>query len=204
MASIKETLKSTFAYKVYSFIRKLPRRVRNRWHKFYTLKVLYPSIYRKYAKQPVKEDKVVFVEIRQPVITNSFQVLYQDLKENYRFDIHEHFLRTTFVTRKEHVERCKAMIRDIADAKYVFLNEASNVVSSVPMRPETIQTQLWHGCGAFKKFGMSTADMIFGDNRKNMLKYPFNKHYTHVTVSSPEVVWAYEEAMNLKPEDGIV
>ena len=96
------------------------------------------------------------------------------------------------------------MIRDIADAKYVFLNEASNVVSSVPMRPETIQTQLWHGCGAFKKFGMSTADMIFGDNRKNMLKYPFNKHYTHVTVSSPEVVWAYEEAMNLKPEDGIV
>lgn len=204
MASIKETLKSTFAYKVYSFIRKLPRRVRNRWHKFYTLKVLYPSIYRKYAKQPVKEDKVVFIEIRQPVITNSFQVLYQDLKKNYRFDIHEHFLRTTFVTRKEHVERCKAMIRDIADAKYVFLNEASNVVSSVPMRPETIQTQLWHGCGAFKKFGMSTADMIFGDNRKNMLKYPFNKHYTHVTVSSPEVVWAYEEAMNLKPEDGIV
>ena len=204
MSKIKEMLKATPLYKVYLFVRKTPRKILGKVHKFYTLKVLYPSIYKKYAKQPVKEDKVVFIELRQPKISNSFQVLYDDLKNNYQFDIHEHFLRTTFVKRKEHVERCKAMIQDIADAKYVFLNEASNVVSSVPLREETVLTQLWHGCGAFKRFGMSTADMIFGDNRKNMLKYPFNKNYTHVTVSSPEVIWAYEEAMNIKPEEGIV
>lgn len=204
MSAIKDALKKTFVYKGYKKARKLPRRVKNKVYKHYTLKYLYPSVYKKYAKQPVKENKVVFIEIRQPQISNSFKVLYDDLKNNYDFDIHEHFLRTTFVSRKEHEERCKAMIRDIADAKYVFLNEASNVVSSVPMRKETIQTQLWHGCGAFKKFGMSTADLIFGENRKNMLKYPFNKNYTYVTVSSPEVVWAYEEAMNIRPEENIV
>lgn len=204
MSKIKEMLKVTPLYKVYLFVRKTPRKILGKVHKFYTLKVLYPSIYKKYAKQPVKEDKVVFIELRQPKISNSFQVIYDDLKNNYKFDVHEHFLRTTFVKRKEHVERCKAMIQDIADAKYVFLNEASNVVSSVPLRKETVLTQLWHGCGAFKRFGMSTADMIFGDNRKNMLKYPFNKNYSHVTVSSPEVIWAYEEAMNIKPEKGIV
>ncbi|MBR1864994.1 MAG: CDP-glycerol glycerophosphotransferase family protein [Lachnospiraceae bacterium] len=204
MSKIKNYLKKTFVYKGYRYVKKLPRRIRNKVYKHYTLKILYPSIYKKYAKRPVDENKVVFIEIRQPQISNSFKVLYDDLKEHYNFDIHEHFLRTTFVPRKEHMERCKAMIQDIADAKYVFLNEASNVVSSVPMRAETIQTQLWHGCGAFKKFGMSTADLIFGENRKNMLKYPFNKNYTYVTVSSPEVVWAYEEAMNIKPEENIV
>lgn len=202
--SIKDKLKATEAYRIYAKVRKLLRRIVGRIRKFYLFKILYPSTYKKYAGQPIKEDKVVFIEIRQPAISNSFKVLYDDLKKNYRFDIHEHYLRTSFVSRSEHVTRCKEMIQDIADAKYVFLNEASNVVSSVPMRKETIQTQLWHGCGAFKKFGMSTAELIFGDSKKEMLKYPFNRHYTHVTVSSPEVIWAYEEAMNIKPEEGIV
>lgn len=66
------------------------------------------------------------------------------------------------------------------------------------MRKETIVTQLWHGCGAFKKFGMSTAELIFGDDRKTLEKYPYHGNYTYVTVSSPEVVWAYEEAMSLQ------
>lgn len=198
----QESKKNIFKRGV-GFIRRMISKVRNKWHKYYTLKLLYPSIYKKYSKQPVKEDKVVFIELRQPKISNSFSVLYSDLKENYNFDVHEHFLRTSFIPRPNHVKRCKEMIKDIADAKYIFMNEASNVVSSVPLRSETFEAQLWHGCGAFKKFGMSTADLIFGENRRNMLKYPFNKNYSLVTVSSPEVIWAYEEAMNID-EKGIV
>lgn len=202
MAQEQEKSKNIFKRGI-GFIRRQITRVRNKWHKFYTLKILYPSIYKKYSKQPVKEDKVVFIELRQPKISNSFSVMYNDLKNNYNFDVHEHYLRTSFIPRPNHVKRCKEMIKDIADAKYVFMNEASNVVSSVPLRKETFEAQLWHGCGAFKKFGMSTADLIFGENRRNMLKYPFNKNYSLVTVSSPEVIWAYEEAMNID-EKGIV
>ncbi|MCR5701902.1 MAG: CDP-glycerol glycerophosphotransferase family protein [Lachnospiraceae bacterium] len=202
MAEVEKSKKNIIKRGI-GFIRRQFTRVRNRWHKFYTLKILYPSIYKKYSKQPVKEDKVVFIELRQPAISNSFSVLYKDLKENYNFDIREHYLRTSFIPRPNHVKRCKEMIKDIADAKYIFMNEASNVVSSVKLRPETFEAQLWHGCGAFKKFGMSTADLIFGDNRRNMLKYPFNKNYSLVTVSSPEVIWAYEEAMNIDKK-GIV
>ena len=57
---------------------------------------------------------------------------------------------------------------------------------------------MWHACGAFKKFGMSTAELIFGDNRKSLERYPNYGNLSYVTVSSPEVIWAYEEAMNLK------
>ena len=63
-------------------------------------------------------------------------------------------------------------------------------------------TQLWHGCGAFKKFGMSTAELIFGGSRRDYEKYPYYKNLDYVTVSSPEVGWAYEEAMSLKPGSG--
>lgn len=70
-----------------------------------------------------------------------------------------------------------------------FLNDASNVVSCLPLREGTTVVQLWHGCGAFKKWGMSTADLIFGGSRDEILRHPFYKNLSLVTVSSPEVVW---------------
>ncbi len=222
LSKIKAFLQSTFIYTIYLFFVKSYRRVKGRLRKIkakikkyirkktdpyyvrYVLKYLYPSIYRKYSKLPVDENKVVFVEIRLPKLTNSFKLMYDTIYRETDFDIHCHFLRNTYVTRPEYRARCKAMVKDIATAKYVFLDEATNVTGNFDVRPETVVTQLWHGCGAFKKFGFSTADAIFGASRADMERYPFNRNYTHVTVSSPEVIWAYEEAMRYTPESGVV
>ena len=161
------------------------------------LKMKLPGVYRKYARKPVDEKKVVFFEVRLAELTNSFQTLYKAVTAMDAYDVHTHFLRLSFVERRQYDKNCVEFVKDIATAKYIFTDEASNVLSCVPMRPETIVTQTWHGCGAFKKFGFSTADLIFGLNREQQLKYPFYKNYTYVTLSSPEVAWAYEEAMNL-------
>lgn len=162
------------------------------------------KVYKKAAKAPVDENKIVFVEIRLPYLTNSFEVIFDELVNNYDYSIHPHFLRNSQCTRPEYRKRCLDAVEDIATAKYVFLNEASNVISAIPLRPETKIIQLWHGCGAFKKFGLSTADLIFGETRKQQLAHPFNKNYSLVTVSSPEVIWAYNEAMNIAEDSGIV
>lgn len=227
MQKIKEILQKTFFYRViYLFIvkhlrkakkkirrtlskikKKVKKFIKGKWnviYRHYILKILYPRIYKKYSKLPIDENKVVFVEIRLPSLTNSLQLLYDKLYMETELDLHCHFLRNTFVSRKEYRERCKAFIADIATAKYVFMDEATNVNGCFEMRPETVVTQLWHGCGAFKKFGFSTADAIFGASRKDMENYPFNKNYTHVTVSSPDVIWAYEEAMRYTHESGVV
>lgn len=187
--------------------KKVKKFIKSKWnviYRHYILKILYPRIYKKYSKLPVDEKKVVFVEIRLPNLTNSLQLMYDKLYAETELDLHCHFLRNTFVSRKEYRERCKAFIADIATAKYVFMDEATNINGCFTMRPETVVTQLWHGCGAFKKFGFSTADAIFGASRKDMENYPFNRNYTHVTVSSPEVIWAYEEAMRYSHESGVV
>lgn len=176
---------------------KFYKRVKNRIFKIITLRIIFPRAYYKNAKKPINPNKVVFIEVRLPEITNSFKLLYDKLITEYDYEIHSHFLRNTFVPMGEYVRRCKDMMEDIATAKYVFVNEASDVVSCVNMRKETIVTQTWHGCGAFKKFGFSTAELIFGESKKEMLRFPFYKNYTHVTLSSPEIAWAYEEAMNL-------
>lgn len=190
--------------RIYKAVRKRIRKPLIKFYRFYTLKWMYPVLYKRAAKKPVNENKVVFIEVRMPEISDSFRLLYDELREHYKYEIHTHFLRMSFVRKWEYIKLCRTMVRDIADAKYVFLNESSDVTSCLPLRKETVLTQLWHACGAFKKFGMSTADLIFGDDRKTLQKYPFHRNYTHMTVSAQEVVWAYEEAMSLEPGSGVV
>lgn len=187
--------------------KKIKKKIRKplvKFYRYFTLKWLYPMLYRWHARKPVDKNKVVFIEVRMPKISDSFQLLYDRLDKEYRYEIHTHFLRMSFVRKAEYVKLCCAMIKDIADAGYVFLNESSDVTSCLPLRKETVLTQLWHACGAFKKFGMSTAELIFGDDRKTLEKYPYHRNYTHMTVSSPEVIWAYEEAMSLEDKKGVV
>ena len=45
------------------------------WYKIYTLKHLYPKAYGKYARNPVKENKIVFLEIRMQKLTDNFLLL---------------------------------------------------------------------------------------------------------------------------------
>lgn len=165
--------------------------------KFVTFRILFQGIYGMHAKKPLQEDKVLFVEVREPAVSGSFQLLYQKVKESGRYRVHTHYLRSGFAGKLEYTRRCTAMLKDLADAKYVFLNEGCNVIGSISMRSETILTQTWHACGAFKKFGFSTAELKYGENAHEMMKYPYYGNTTYVTLSSPEIAWAYEEAMML-------
>lgn len=214
-SSVSVIQESGLAYKIkktvlegYEFLNdSINRRIKRAGNRRFNNKLLgrrIPKAYREAAKQPVDENKVVFVEIRHPHITNSFEVVFDELVNNYDYTVHSHFLLNSNTLRTDYAKRVINAVQDIATAKYVFLNEGSNAISAIPLRPETKVIQLWHGCGAFKKFGFSTADLIFGASRKEQLKHPFNKNYSLVTVSSPEVVWAYKEAMNIPEDSDIV
>lgn len=183
---------------------KLKDRIIAKVFKILTLDFIFPHVYKKAAKKPVDPNKVIFIEVRLANVSNSFKVIFDELVSNYNYTVHTHFLRNNVERRHIYMKRCIDMLKDMATAKYVFMNEASNCVGSVKLRPETKITQLWHGCGAFKKFGLSTADLIFGDTREEQLRHPYYKTYSLVTVSSPEVAWAYEEAMNLSDRKEII
>ena len=117
-------------------------------------KLLYetlPAAYNAHKNEPVDERKVIFIELRLPDVSNSFRILYDELQRDFDLDIHVHLLRNSFVPREEYIRRCKEMLADAATAKYIFVNEASDVLSCVDMRPETIVTQLWHACGSLQK-----------------------------------------------------
>ena len=171
-------------------------------YRYVTLKLLFPWQYKRNCKKPLKEKKAIFLESQLPSLSDSLQVLYDRLEKEGDWELHIHCLRESFVDKGTFIRLAMRCLEDMADAEYVFLCDASRVVSCIHPRWETVITQLWHGCGAFKKFGMSTADHIFGGSRKDYEKYPYYKNLDYVTVSSPEVAWAYEEAMCLKKNSG--
>ncbi len=173
-------------------------------YRFWVQDVQYPRLYRRAAKKPVDERKVLFLECSRKTLSNSFGVLFHRLEEQGDLSLRCHYLLHTTASRREQRKRCRAFVRDLATAKVLFLDEGTDILSHVEMRPETQVVQLWHGCGAFKKFGRSVAEKQFGASADYMDTHPFHKHYTLVTVSSPDVMWAYEEAMEYPRESGVV
>lgn len=174
------------------FISKL-RRIR----KHYRYKVYFPKVYSSYCTEPVRENKVLFLEMRFTKLSNSFELIYKALEESGEYDLKCSYVQFNFIRGREFTQRVNEMLKELATAKYVFVDDASLILSSIPLRKETVAINLWHACGAFKKFGRSTAELKFGSSAATLDKYPNYGNLTHVTVSSPEVIWAYEEAMHL-------
>lgn len=182
----------------------LARKVINKMFKYLIYGILAPFIYYKNATKKIQNDKVVFIELRHLELTNSSSYLYNELRNNYDLKIHCHFMNLNNKSRKGLIIHTIDLMKDVATAKYVFLNESNMFFSKLKVRKGTKIVQLWHGCGAFKKFGYSTAELIFGSTKRDMNKYPTSKNIDLITVSSEEVIWAYEEAMNKPKNSGEV
>ena len=176
------------------------------WKRFFrwvTIKIIYPFAYLIFKMKSVEKGKVIFVEPTQLEPTNSMKGMIRAVKAAGYSNILQMSLAHNKVRRKKQLARELAFIKEFATAEYVFTTEALSTVGGFTKRKETTLVQLWHGCGAFKKFGFSTAELKFGGNLQEKLKYPDYRNLDLITVSSPDVIWAYEEAMNYK-DDGVV
>ena len=91
----------------------------------------------------------------------------------------------------------------MATSEYFLIDDFYFPVYTVKkLRNKTEVVQVWHACGAFKKFGFSILDKNFGADN-NYVKYiPIHSNYSHVLVSSKEVSKYYAEAFNMS-EDNI-
>ncbi len=161
----------------------------------------YPALYRRAALARVRPRKVVFLEVRQEQLSDSFTLLWEAMKQQGGYEMHAVCLREGMVSHRQAAGYASRAIRVMADAAWIFVNDSSYVLSALPLRPETRVVQLWHACGAFKKFGYSSAGKQFGSGEKELERFPLHKNMSYVTVSSPEVSWAYAEAFNMSREN---
>lgn len=171
--------------------------------KWLVFKWFYPVCYKIVSHKPVNRKKIIFVENHQDKLTDNFILLYQEL-EKKGYELYVHYLKVASSGWRDIILRSAALIRDMGDASCVFLNESNSLFGAFKLRHETKMVQVWHACGAFKKWGYSVADKSFGDDRKSLEQYSGHNNYFLVPVSGKEVCWAYEEAFGLEPDSGIV
>ena len=168
------------------------------------LDVTYPRIYRQAAAEPVNPRKVIMLSDKLEAMPDSFSVIHERLTADYDVEITFIGLGSARTGFRVYHERCREAVAEMATASVIFVDDASGLISCLPLRPETRVIQLWHACGAFKKWGLSTAELKFGESRRNQLRHPYYLNLSLVTVSSPEVEWAYREAMNLNDTPEVV
>ena len=166
--------------------------------------ILFPWQYARNAKRPIQKNKAVFIEANLCALPNSLRHLYNELDRQGGYTLSFHCLGEAKLNRMKYMLNALKCLKDIATADMIFICEGSRLISCISPRQGTFITQLWHGCGAFKRFGLSSAKLKFGGDYQNDEQYPYHKNLNLVTVSSPEVIWAYAEAMNIAPESNII
>jgi CDP-ribitol ribitolphosphotransferase len=98
---------------------------------------------------------------------------------------------------KQYIMQTKFLL-DYATAAALFLDEYYLPAYAVKPRGDCMVVQLWHACGAFKKWGYSTEGLSWGPSKTLLRLFPMHNTYTHVCVSSPAVIEHYADAFRCK------
>jgi CDP-glycerol glycerophosphotransferase (TagB/SpsB family) len=82
----------------------------------------------------------------------------------------------------------------LARARVVVVDDYFLPLYAIRPRPGTTVAQVWHACGAFKKFGYSLAGKSFGADEASLAPFPIHVNYDLSLVSARSVAPAYAEA----------
>lgn len=155
--------------------------------------LIWPAMFNFYAKKPINEKLMLFV----------FNKNYTSLPDNligiYNFLKEKGYDCRIMQSPSNSLKRFLFGItfqKYYAQSKCVFLTDNFDPLYAHQPRKETKVIQLWHACGAFKKWGFSTLDLAWGGKREDFLRFPLHNTYTDVFVSSEAVIPCYAEAFN--------
>lgn len=172
--------------------------------KFIYRKILLPFVFKICAINPVRENKVLFADFRRKEMPTNFVGIYNELdKMNYKIVtlLCEDYQGSLLKRKFKKLFADFRFLKHYATSSVVFLDDYYPTIYVQQPRKETKVVQLWHACGAFKKFGYSTMDKSWGINRKVLEKYPIHNTYTHVMVSSKYIIDKYADAFNMSTKN---
>lgn len=156
---------------------------------------LYKSIYK------VDKNRFLFADPYSTDLTDNMRPIYTALEKKDGVALVKCFPKEEGLKGNSLIDKIKGranrsasfnkFIKEYARCGTVFLTESYLPAYAVTPRAETKVVQLWHGSGAFKKWGYSTLDKSFGASDN---KIPMHNCYSLVPVSSSEVMKHYAEA----------
>ncbi|MBP1081443.1 MULTISPECIES: CDP-glycerol glycerophosphotransferase family protein [Bacillus] len=148
---------------------------------------------------PVKRNKVVIASYRDEELSDNFKALHARLNENPAIEIKLLLkkMNTGLAGKAAYVFHLFSSLYHIATSRVLLLDDYYFPLYVIKKRKETISIQLWHACGAFKKFGYSIKDKPFGPSSAYLKVVPVHSNYDYSLVSSAEAIPHFAEAFNM-------
>lgn len=171
--------------------------------KWLVFKCIYPVCYSLSALRPVKKKKILFVENHQDTLSDNYTLLYEKYEKS-GYDCRVHYLQVANSSWGKIIPRSIKLLWDMGNAAVTYVSESNSLFGAFSIRKKSKLIQVWHACGAFKRWGFSVADKSFGEDMKELSRYEGHGNYTLVPVSGKAVCWAYEEAFGISPDAKVV
>ncbi len=169
---------------------------RNRLNSF--LFILWKLLYKIFCILPVEQKSVLFVASNDFTVPEEYKSLADySRKQGYSVRFIFRSPNTSDVIYKNEL---KKILNDIKFQYYYARSKATFVCdyflpcfANNPRKGAKL-IQIWHGCGAFKKWGYSTRSGSWGLKDEFFEKYNVHKTYSLITTSSQQVNGIYAEA----------
>lgn len=153
--------------------------------------IVFPVYYRISCRKPVINRRVIFADEHRESCPPSMERL-RDALFTQGYDVQTIFFDLQKLSAWEGMKRMLLFMKEYAQAEVVVLQDNFLPVSSCRKRKATTVLQLWHGCGALKRFGYDAPDDIPRFYKGNVYK-----NYDLVTVSSPYCRPFFASAMRI-------
>ncbi len=154
--------------------------------------IILPLAYFFYRSGPITKGLVIFADAHHDKCPVSMECILNRIKSDDDFTILEFYHDFSRCGSIGSLRYSIQFMILYAKAEFVFICDNFLPVSACVKRRGTTVIQLWHACGAFKKFGYDTAGDIPKYYKGNVYK-----NYDLVTVSSEECIEHFSSAMRL-------
>lgn len=142
---------------------------------------------------PLKKHTVILATNRSYELEGNLKCINDELNKHKEFRTIV-YLKEDKVTKKNLIK----MYYNFARAKYIILDDYYRQLYGYKFKDNAEVIQVWHACGAFKKFGFSAIGQ--GDSNSASFEKKAHSHYTKVITSSKEINKHYAEAFNISED----
>lgn len=154
--------------------------------------VILPVIYKIYATKEIRPNTVILADAHHEEMPFSMRALKQELDRHPELIVQEMYWNNGSCSGIKLLRNMVQFMKTYATTETVVICDNFLPASSCKKREGTKVIQLWHACGAFKKFGYDTTEDIPAYYMGNV-----QANCSLVTVSAPACIGPFASAMRL-------
>lgn len=150
--------------------------------------IIYYTFYKVFTKE--KSKQVLMLSDSRASLSGNLAFLDDELKKgDYQIN---YFFKKSLKEKKSNEEK-RYICKQIAESKYVVIDDFYPIIYALHLRKSTRLIQIWHAMGAFKTVGFSRLGKPGGPNPRSIT----HKNYTDAITSSESIRKNYAEAFSM-------